>query len=540
MAIAGLLAAQYIAMPSVVEATFPGYNGKIAFHTNRDGNWEIYAMNVDGTNQVNLTNNTATDEDPTWSPDGSKIAFRSTRDGNAEVYVMDADGSNVVRLTNNPANDIHPTWSPGGDKIAFASNRDGSLDIYVMDADGSNQTRLTTFSDSDTYPTWSPDGERISYDSRVSSPHFDIFIMDADGSGEANITNTSALGTMNRNPEWSPDGDKLVFNSTTAGNTDIYVVDADGSNQTRLTTDASIDGNGHWSPDGTQIAFDSNRSGNRDVYSMSSNGEGITQLTNSPGDDGAPVWQPNPNATPVVTNDSITTDFNTASSIDVLANDTDEEALDPANLTIASQPSHGTASIIDNKVRYIPDEGYAGADEVTYQICDSFLLDQKCATGVLGITVQAPDAPTVTLNTIGDAIFINGVTTYTSNSARPTFSGSATPGAAIRVEINSDPIILTTTADDGGKWSVTPDQDIPAGEHTVTISATKDDVTTTLDAFVLGITAGTAAAEVPKTGATTSALRLWGVGLLAGGAGLHLRYRRQPPRSDGYVPRLFP
>src|SRR5207244_703508 len=84
----------------------------ILFETNRDGNYEIYVMNADGSSQVNLTNNPASDADPAWSPDGSKIAFNSSRDGNVEVYVMNADGSSLRNLTNNPARDLRPAWSP--------------------------------------------------------------------------------------------------------------------------------------------------------------------------------------------------------------------------------------------------------------------------------------------------------------------------------------------------------------------------------------------------------------------------------------------
>ncbi len=85
-----------------------------------------------------------------------RIAFHSDRDGNPEIYVMDADGSNVTRLTNDPADDGFPTWSPDGSRIAFFSDRDGNPEIYVMDADGSNVTRLTNHPALDAVPAWSP------------------------------------------------------------------------------------------------------------------------------------------------------------------------------------------------------------------------------------------------------------------------------------------------------------------------------------------------------------------------------------------------
>ncbi len=88
---------------------------KIAFTSDRDFDYEIYVMNADGTNQVNLTNNSERDDmTSTWSPDGNKIAFVSEDDnGNSDIYVMDSNGTNQVNITNTPAIDESmPSWSP--------------------------------------------------------------------------------------------------------------------------------------------------------------------------------------------------------------------------------------------------------------------------------------------------------------------------------------------------------------------------------------------------------------------------------------------
>jgi Tol biopolymer transport system component len=127
---------------------------RITFATDRDGNFEIYAMNADGSGQTRLTRNVASDYGPAWSPDRSRIAFHSDRDGNAEIYVMNANGSGQTNVTNNPAYDNYPAWSPDGSKIAFRSARDGNNDIYVMDADGTDQDRLTSSAAIDRCPDW--------------------------------------------------------------------------------------------------------------------------------------------------------------------------------------------------------------------------------------------------------------------------------------------------------------------------------------------------------------------------------------------------
>ncbi len=177
---------------------------KIAFVSGRDGNDEIYVMNADGSNQTRLTSNASFDFDPTWSPDGTKIAFTSTRDfpgitGNIangfEVYVMGADGSNPIRLTNNSASDVQPSWSPDGTRIAFTTQRTGLPLVFVMNANGSNQvniTQSTTLDSAD--PEWSPDGTTIAFTSfnRVGQTNAgEVFFMNADGSNIRRITTAS-------------------------------------------------------------------------------------------------------------------------------------------------------------------------------------------------------------------------------------------------------------------------------------------------------------------------------------------------------------
>jgi Tol biopolymer transport system component len=127
---------------------------QIAFHSEQDGNSEIYVMDADGNNPRRLTNNPAGNWRAAWSPDGKMIAFTSYRDGNPEIYVMDADGNNPRNLTNNPADDSCPMWSPDGKMIAFHSNRDGNFEVYVMDADSNNPRNLTNNPADDCWPSW--------------------------------------------------------------------------------------------------------------------------------------------------------------------------------------------------------------------------------------------------------------------------------------------------------------------------------------------------------------------------------------------------
>ena len=262
-------------------------SGKILFYSGDSVNAEIYVINADGINQIRLTNNSAADENPSWSPDGTKIAFSSNRDGNYEIYVMNADGTNQTRLTNNSASDVYSSWSPDGTKIAFSSNRDGNYEIYVMNADGSNQTKLTNNSAEDNIPSWSPDGTKIAFSSNRDGNN-EVYVMNADGTNQTNLTNNSA--TFDVYSSWSPDGIKIAFSSNRDGNNEVYVMNADGTNQTRLTNNSASDAYSSWSPDGTKIAFSSNRDGNYEIYVMNADGTNQTKLTNDSADDRYPSW----------------------------------------------------------------------------------------------------------------------------------------------------------------------------------------------------------------------------------------------------------
>jgi Tol biopolymer transport system component len=271
-------------------AAFPGANGKIAFVSSRDGVYQIYVMNADGTGQTRLTFTAQSNQYPAWSADGTKIAFFSERDIiEAEIYVMNADGTGQTRLTNNPYPDHAPVWSPDGTKIAFQSRRVGNYEIYVMNADGTGQIDISNNPAFDVSPSWSPDGTKIAFTS-TREGGYQIWVMNPDGTGVTKLTYTGD----NQLADWSPDGTRIVFVSWRDGNAEIYVMNSDGTGQTRLTNNAAEDGSPCWSPDGTKIAFDSLRDGNAEIYVMNADGTEQTNISNNPAMDGAPSWQPIP------------------------------------------------------------------------------------------------------------------------------------------------------------------------------------------------------------------------------------------------------
>ena len=133
-------------------------------------------MNADGSDVKQITNAKTVSTYPSFSPDGKRVCFRRVVDApgyrwdltssprNSEVFVMNADGTDAINLTKNGAFDGWPMWSPDGKKILFSSNRAGPANIgqlYVINPDGSGLQRITDGPGSFVQPSWSRDGKKI-------------------------------------------------------------------------------------------------------------------------------------------------------------------------------------------------------------------------------------------------------------------------------------------------------------------------------------------------------------------------------------------
>jgi len=168
---------------------------------------------------------------PAWSPDGTRIAFSSSRDGNFEIYVANRDGSNPRRLTNHPGADVTPTWSPTGTQIAFTSDRTGTPQIYVIDTDGLGLRQITheTYADR---PTWSPAPyNEIAFASKTG-PGFDIKILELSSGAVRQLTFGEG---SNESPAFAPNGRHLAFMSTRAGKQQLFSMARDGRDLKQLT-----------------------------------------------------------------------------------------------------------------------------------------------------------------------------------------------------------------------------------------------------------------------------------------------------------------
>ena len=184
---------------------------QIVFGSQRHGDVDIYTMHADGSNLRRLTDRVGYDGGPWFSPDGAKIVWRAWYPETAEekamwqewmthnyiaavpldIWVMAADGSNQVRLTHNGATNWAPSWHPDGKRIIFSSNMDDwraerqtygpNFELYLMDSDGTHLERLTFNTVFDGFPMFSHAGTKLVFASN-RDPHkpraTDIYIAD--------------------------------------------------------------------------------------------------------------------------------------------------------------------------------------------------------------------------------------------------------------------------------------------------------------------------------------------------------------------------
>ncbi len=190
-------------------------------------------MKADGSDDVELVSFTYNVTYPRISPDGKYVVYESRRDGNDEIYVVDVDAGTHHRLTYNNTYDNEPVWTPDG-KIVFTSMVEGKRNIFIMDRDGENLRNLKKDT-SMIYlaPSISPDGRKIAF-----MNFFQIYTMNIDGTDKKQITDSGMQDNIS--PAWSPDGKKIAFNRKFGKGWDVMVINADGTNEQRLTFDNDL------------------------------------------------------------------------------------------------------------------------------------------------------------------------------------------------------------------------------------------------------------------------------------------------------------
>lgn len=298
----------------------------LVFASDRNGNWDIFRMRVDGEGVRQLTHQRGQYTWPAWSPDGTWIAYIYERFNDRQIYRMRPTGNDRQQLTHQEQVSP-PIWSTDSQWIAFTALRSGKLGIYRMAADGSellwltvrprgvlafqwagewlmaesiyrsdlelyrihmsgNPTVRTTYNQGqDGNAVGSPDGEWIAFISERDGVQT-LYRMRPEGD------EAIGLGPARGQPFWSPNGTWIGFLWGDEGGPGIYRVRPGGAARERLATTTGDESFLSWSPDGRWIVFVSPRDGLDNLYLARVADGKVVQLTANQGHNISPSWGP--------------------------------------------------------------------------------------------------------------------------------------------------------------------------------------------------------------------------------------------------------
>ncbi len=245
-----------------------------------NGSTEIYTIDADGTNLVQITVNEVDDDSPAWSPDSTRLALRvdaldvsAAVDSNVVVAPVVGPGITVLGPGSNPV------WSPDGLQVAMTVSDAGSTQVWVQGADGSDRRQIGDVTVESAPPAWSPDGQTLV----VSSSGLTLI----DVASGAIVPLTAEAGSM---PAWSIGG-TIAFSAPESASPSVYLVDADGSNVRPVSADLGFASVPRWSPDGRWLLLGDEDGSSPVAIVDLSTGE-LTLLGSEDGAGRSSAWQP--------------------------------------------------------------------------------------------------------------------------------------------------------------------------------------------------------------------------------------------------------
>lgn len=238
----------------------------------------LYLQSTKGRAVTQLTNDPASEIQPRFSPDGKKIAFASDRTGQWDIYVLDLENRTTLQVTHNESHELAPSWSPDGKWLAYSRlSPTGAWELWLVSLDDAAQRCLGP----GLLPPWSPDGGELAFQRprERDGMLFGIWTVKIDHGEPSWPTEIAAEPDAALIcPAWSPDGSQIAFCRVPVGGmsgggatfrpsgADIYIIDAEGTSRMRLT-DGGANFGPCWSSEG-RLFFSTDRDGRERIWSL--------------------------------------------------------------------------------------------------------------------------------------------------------------------------------------------------------------------------------------------------------------------------------
>ena len=242
---------------------------------------DLYTKSTDGVAVTQLTSDPSADVQPVYSPDDQRVAFASNRSGNWDIWIIGVDGGQPRQVTRGLADEVHPSWSPDGTRLVYCSlpTEGGQWELWITDLAAGTTKRFIGYG---LFPEWSPSGDVILYQRarERGSRWFSIWTLTL-VDGEPRYPTELAWSSKEAYilPTWSPDGLWFAFAgvpdpapddpllAASRGRSDIWIMTADGRGKVRLTDGYTPSYAAAFSVDG-RVFFTSGRGGHDNIWSL--------------------------------------------------------------------------------------------------------------------------------------------------------------------------------------------------------------------------------------------------------------------------------
>jgi len=238
---------------------------------------DIYVKSSNSTAITQITNNPASDVQPAFSPDSRRVAFCSDRTGNWDIFAVDSDGRNLQQLTDDPAPEMHPSFSSDGAKVTYCryNTQSRQWEVWMLDLNNPGQRKFLA---TGLFPSFSPVENKIVYQRACQrgSQLFSIWSITL-GQDDQPSAPTEIASSPDRaliGPQWSPDGKTIVYCSVPLGQNEgvpsdaqVWIVQPNGQARMPVTDAGFASFSPTWGADG-KIYFCANRGDCENIWSV--------------------------------------------------------------------------------------------------------------------------------------------------------------------------------------------------------------------------------------------------------------------------------